>query len=763
MTRENISLDILNIGMFEIKIKYYLIYTIIATCYRYSTKSIFKLLISMNQNFKFIDRLSSADMVLRKLICFLILFVSVGCNSVPDYARAFDPELYERVLDSKECQRQLDFLSNRSLGLSFIDASAKIPSGILTGNVNDFGDYDECLGIHDYVEGMELQGKYCTVLVPWDQMPTNLPETLEDNWLQLFLTYQFRGISGMLEQNKGYAHEVSSIRGRIDPNEHTVFVLSSNETLLGLCIPKVCTTSEALNHVLNYISFVNLTYRDYYCRLPNDKPFRPADYVSMAIFSIIAILTVASSSYEIYNVHVLKKDSSQLHPIYRNFSVFHNTRRFLTFNRNSGQLDCLDGIRVMAMSWITLGHTFSMIIFAFTHNSIYKVIKFRQLETNVIFGAILSVDTFLSISGLLLVYTVVGKIPRDRFLKGIPLFYLYRLLRIWPLLAATLLLEVSLMHHIADGPFWQVVAGDVENCRSNWWRILLHVQNYYRSNCMIHTWYLAVDFQLYILSPIVIVWLFGRKAIAWLILILSVLLSWAVTITYSYTFKMSTILHNFERSADIVTYLDKFYDNTLPRAVPFVVGMMFGYILHLHRDKKLTISRLYVSLFWIYSCIVMFFAVYSLYPMAQSGYDNQAFDSFYNAFARILWAFMIGWLVLACDHGYAGPINWFLSLKIWKIPARLSFAVYLIHLPLLMIFHGSWKETHYFGGTETFFRYLNNLCVTILVAFAMCIVIDAPCSTLQKMLLGIKSNTQNSSNEEPQETVEDGKSFKTTL
>lgn len=46
-----------------------------------------------------------------------------------------------------------------------MDSSAKIPSGLLRGNVNQFGDFDECLGVVAYVKlndnTLKVQGKYC--------------------------------------------------------------------------------------------------------------------------------------------------------------------------------------------------------------------------------------------------------------------------------------------------------------------------------------------------------------------------------------------------------------------------------------------------------------------------------------------------------------------------------------------------------------------------------------------------------------------------
>ena len=46
-----------------------------------------------------------------------------------------------------------------------LDSSAKIPSSLLRGNVNQLGDFDECLGVVAYVKlndnTIKVQGKYC--------------------------------------------------------------------------------------------------------------------------------------------------------------------------------------------------------------------------------------------------------------------------------------------------------------------------------------------------------------------------------------------------------------------------------------------------------------------------------------------------------------------------------------------------------------------------------------------------------------------------
>lgn len=66
----------------------------------------------------------------------------------------------------------------------------------------------------------------------------------------------------------------------------------------------------------------------------------------------------------------------------------------------------------------------------------------------------------------------------EKLITSLHSFYLNRLLRMFPLLAALVLLEASLFHHVSDGPYWNSVATNVQRCRSYWWATLLHIQNY---------------------------------------------------------------------------------------------------------------------------------------------------------------------------------------------------------------------------------------------------------------------------------------------
>lgn len=50
----------------------------------------------------------------------------------------------------------------------------------------------------------------------------------------------------------------------------------------------------------------------------------------------------------------------------------------------------------------------------------------------------------------------------------------------YPLLAATVLLQVGIAHYISDGAMWFAVANVTNECRANWWLTMLYVQNFFR-------------------------------------------------------------------------------------------------------------------------------------------------------------------------------------------------------------------------------------------------------------------------------------------
>ncbi|XP_063380265.1 O-acyltransferase like protein-like [Cydia fagiglandana] len=567
------------------------------------------------------------------------------------------------------------------------------------GNFVDLGYYQQCLAISENFEPSDIEGKYCMINVPLVQDELNLPVLPEwpegsvrsGDWPNLPWQQPHSDIFRNLQKVRTEAAKYSRMPGPDGTDFMRVTEDSpmANEVFrLAVCLPKACTPRQFLDTVFINTTSVGLQLTEEYCRLRNDKPFAPVDYAAI----------------------------------------------LLTFNSVPGTLESLDGIRSISMLWVIIFHTYA------TNGNTHLFNRQELFTWMYSFSALwfvaspISVDTFFLLSGLLIVYTTVGKITPKGLLKNIHMFYLHRLLRMFPILATAVFLQASLFNHLSDGPEWHIVVDKVERCRAYWWATLTYVQNYLvHARCIGPSWYLAVDMQLHILSPFILFWMLGRKRSAWIALTLVILVVMVVSTTYNYLNKFQTASRSQE---DAIHYLRYYYHNTLTRCSPFFVGMLFGYLLNMYKSKQVHMARWFVALCWFCAFVVSTGIIYSSYPVLQMDWDSPFWDGIINSFARPGWAVCVGWVVFACTHGYGGPVNWFLSLRMWKLPSRLSYAMYIFHYSFMVVVNSTSVSVGHFSVERFFYRFLADFVTAFIVAFVATVLIDYPFATLVKMAIG---------------------------
>lgn len=97
-------------------------------------------------------------------------------------------------------------------------------------------------------------------------------------------------------------------------------------------------------------------------------------------------------------------------------------------------------------------------------------------------AASLYTDVFLMLSGLLTVYTFVGRLQKG---KTIVLWreIVDRYFRIIPSVIFLILFCTFILPHLGSGPMWNlVVTSHADICKKNWWRNLLFLQNWFGYN-----------------------------------------------------------------------------------------------------------------------------------------------------------------------------------------------------------------------------------------------------------------------------------------
>ncbi|KAJ2950208.1 hypothetical protein O0L34_g11570 [Tuta absoluta] len=654
-------------------------------------------------------------------------------------ASAFDPEIYKNALNPEVCQEQLSHIrSNLILRAQFLDAGLKFPRGVTEFNLLDLGMYDQCIDIYKDINTSVIEGKYCLIQGPVNRNFVEIAQRM--NWNEF-------DVSLLSEENLSVHKKIEESKNRVnallfpgvDHSRSSVGNLSSLVQLrLAVCVPKACTAQEGLSGLLFNVTRLGFDYDVVFYRFKGDKPWVAADYVAVAIFSIFGFLTILSTGYDFYYTFFKNDAGHKPVDIYKAFSIYTNAKRLTTFTHNPNNLNCLDGIRAISMFWIVVGHTY--LLMPPMINQRYIVTEWvLSLKSTWIIGAPYTVDTFLFIAGLLLVYTSVGKITGKNFLKSLHLFYLNRLLRMLPLLATLVLLQASVLFRIADGPLWTYNSQNTESCRTNWWATLLYIQNYFNieKQCLLHSWYLAIDIQCYLVSPIILYWVLSKKKMhAWIGIAFGIIASLTICTTYSFIMKFQGWTIGIIREGGSPDYQEKYYFNTLTRAPPFFIGMAFGYLIYMWKGRQPVIPRIFNLFMWLFSGALMLVLIYMTYLMKQRDWDTFIIDDLHNSFARSAWSLALGWMIFSCQTGYGGPINWFLCHDIWKLPSRISYAIYLFHYHMQFVINGMARQPVFFSDVLAMYYFFSQVLMAFGVAFVMTLIIDVPCSILVKIALG---------------------------
>lgn len=112
----------------------------------------------------------------------------------------------------------------------------------------------------------------------------------------------------------------------------------------------------------------------------------------------------------------------------------------------------------------------------------------------------------------------------------------------------------------------------------------------------------------------------------------------------------------------------------------------------------------------------------------------------YNAFGRVIWSTALCYIIFACVHNAGGPINWFLSHQGWEILSKLSFAIYLVHIPVILMTMSTFNDAPHFNEISAILNFIGVYVLSILVAIPATLAFELPIDTIYKSI-GRSKNT----------------------
>ncbi|ETN66544.1 hypothetical protein AND_001666 [Anopheles darlingi] len=174
-----------------------------------------------------------------------------------------------------------------------------------------------------------------------------------------------------------------------------------------------------------------------------------------------------------------------------------------------------------------------------------------------------------------------------------------------------MLFEATWMIRMGDGPLWRKgVETGRTYCRENWWTNMLYINNYLKVDqpCMLHTWYLAADFHLFIYGLIVCALITRFPKIRNILIGALLLLCYIVTAVIIYVKEYDAIpVFAPEHIRYFFWYWKVYQDVYVPTHMyllnyTFAIGCAFYYI---HLSKNRTNYNWMVKICWLVSCLLI--------------------------------------------------------------------------------------------------------------------------------------------------------------
>ncbi|CAH1104896.1 unnamed protein product [Psylliodes chrysocephalus] len=623
----------------------------------------------------------------------------------------------EHVLEmaggNSQCAKDIKTLFNDALhmkrwALEMLDATGKLQSGIFAGNFFMNGNFDECIDIKE-MRNKTIRGQYCTVLL-----------TPSDRYSHSF---DF--------SNAATLKEVFGVKTSSQISD----VLKNIKMSYGICIPDSCSIGN-LQTLWDYVEYtfripVHLNFFDTMCstKIKGIKPF-DFDVLVHACFGLYFILLALITGYDILFHQKVKGTDS----LWISFSIYTNAKKIFTVNdelTENNFLAGISGIKAICMLWILYAHRVLLNLLTGATNLIYVLEWKSKVFTAFNLSSSFAVDTFLMLSGLLLSFSILTyKSTRPKMTIPVLPLYIYRFLRLSPALIAMILFNISIFKHLNNGPIWPLRATTLAvTCSKTWLATLLFLSNMIDVNyqCMEQAWYLAVDCQLFFISPIILVNLLSKPVRTVLACIGICLL------TGIYTF-IITIRNNygsiyFESNKE---YYTNIYTSTIVRMPPWFIGIIFGYILFKYKHIKLT--KVVSSLAWITAFLTLAGLILVHLVFTATNEYNVMNAAIFNSSARQFWALAIGLILFLCTINRDGKINAFLSMPLFRIIVRISYSVYLTQGAVLIYFTSGKKNSTYFSDITNIHDFLGDLFFIFIMGLLWCLAFESPFIAVAKYL-----------------------------
>ncbi|XP_046562223.1 LOW QUALITY PROTEIN: O-acyltransferase like protein-like [Haliotis rubra] len=644
-------------------------------------------------------------------------------------------------------------MENKEWALQMLDAFGKPGSGILKGELKWLGSFDECMGVITNRTEVDFGATYCRALL----LPPNQTNPADPTQLAITL--------GLCMPDSCTGQDVSAIA--------TDLLMSQNISLLAsvTCYEKDfpldtdAIVAIVICSIFGLLVILGTGYDVIFIQMRKGKFVKSSDKSTRAATPVNGRHTVdsekvpllsESTSVSIENAEAVQEIGQDRRPdqntaskpqeqtservhgfgikLLLSFSAYTNGAKLLDTKQAPGSLTAVHGIRFLSMTWVVLGHAFSSVLSMASNLAPFIQESVSRWTFHGILNALVSVDTFFTLSGLLVAYLAMKELKKGRGKLNWAMFYFHRFWRLTPVYMMMLMFYTCLLHYLGDGPVWPQTGLQKQQCRDNWWTNLLYINNLVNRNdmCFSWAWYLANDMQFFILTPLILIPLFYSEMLG--MIVIGIFL--AATLT---TAGLISRLDNLPLASCTTEgnqglgYFADYYITPYCRMGPYIIGIAAGYLLY-KTNCTLRLNKKAVLVGWALAAASALAVLYGPYESANGTPMPSDVSAFYNSAHRTVWGAAVCWVVVACATGNGGFVNTLMSWSGFVTLSRLTYCAYLIHPMVIMYQYMTQRSPFFITDVNIVFNFLGFLVITYGLSFVVSLVFEAPMMGLEKAL-----------------------------
>lgn len=409
--------------------------------------------------------------------------------------------------------------------------------------------------------------------------------------------------------------------------------------------------------------------------------------------------------------------------------------------------DSLNGMRVINMAWIIMGHTFLMPegISGYSNpqditvNPLNTQVAEKNPLFQIVLGAQAGVDTFFFLSGFLLSHLTLKELRSGRM--NVVLAIILRYVRLTPSLALVMLVFYKIWVFFGHGPFAVTFQDSINRrCDGSWWSELTYTMNFIPFDsdkvCMGWTWYLGDDMIFFIIAMFLLPVYYKSRVGGWVVCIVLTILSFGIT-TYL-VLKHHLSIYVFDDTYKQYSYWA--YSKPYTRIPAYFVGIAFAWLLDDLEKKGIDRQTRPDSAFarttarlgaFISILLIVFIVVLPYTDFGDSRDDwNDLASVLYINFARPVFAACWAVLALLCYYDYLPFINSVLSHPYWTPFARLTYGAYLTHPLVIKLAAARAYQFYTFSGLAISYRFIGNVLLAHMGSFGLWVLCERPCMTI---------------------------------